>query len=71
MKLKLKKHNGYVCTYEVEGQELANTGKFELDIKIGTDIIWQNFIIADIQKKEFLGLITGVMFNVSRIVNAF
>ena len=45
----------YVCMYGVGGQELATTGEVELDVQLGTDIVHQRFIIADIVEDGILG----------------
>ena len=41
--------------YGVGGQELATTGEVELDVQLGTDIVRQKFIIADIVEDGILG----------------
>ena len=45
----------YVRMYGVGGQELATTGEVELDVQLGTDIVCQKFIIADIVEDGILG----------------
>ena len=55
MKGRARKQKCYVGMYGVGGQELATTGEVELDVQIGTDIVRQKFIIADIQEEGIWG----------------
>ena len=53
-----RKQKCFVCLYGARGQKLATTGEVEQDVQIETDIVWQKFIIADIQEEGMnLGLI--------------
>ena len=52
---RVKQKKCFVRMYGVGGQELSTTGECELDIQIGSEIVRQKFIVADIKEEGILG----------------
>ena len=55
IQLRVKQKKYFVRMYGVGGQELSTTGECELDIQIGSEMVCQKFIVADIKEESILG----------------